>query len=124
MSALSPRGRDSVRATLLKAGRWLEAEQPQAADPASWTRQTCAAWVAAVDRMKVGEYVQRTAGLKDQLGKPLEAATKAGPLAALRTFFVTCRNGSRFPGASIRSARWRSRAASWRGAGRQRDAAV
>ena len=87
MSALSPRVRDSVRATLLKAGRWLEAEQPQAADPSSWTRQTCAAWVAVVDRMKVGDYVQRTAGLKDQLRKPLEAATKAGHLAALRTFF-------------------------------------
>jgi integrase len=86
-SALSPRVRDSFRATLLKAGRWLEAEQPQAADPASWTRQTCAAWVAAVDRMKVGDYVQRTAGLKDQIGKPLEAATKAGHLAVLRTFF-------------------------------------
>ena len=86
-STLTPRVRDSVRATLLKAGRWLEAEQPQASDPASWTRQTCAAWVAAVDRMNVGDYVQRTAGLKDQLGKPLEAATKAGHLAALRTFF-------------------------------------
>jgi integrase len=86
-SALSPRVRDSFRATLLKAGRWLEAEQPQAADPASWTRQTCAAWVAAVDRMKVGDYVQRTAGLTGQLGKPLEAATKAGHLAVLRTFF-------------------------------------
>jgi integrase len=86
-SALSPRVRDSFRATLLKAGRWLEAEQPQAAAPASWTRQTCAAWVAAVDRMKVGDYVQRTAGLTGQLGKPLEAATKAGHLAVLRTFF-------------------------------------
>ena len=36
--------------------------------------------------MKVGA-VQRTAGLKDQTGKPLEAATKAGHLAVLRTFF-------------------------------------
>jgi hypothetical protein len=64
----------------LKAGCWVEAEQPQAADPASWTRQACAAWVAAVDRMKVGDYLQRTAGLKDRFGKPLEAATKAGHL--------------------------------------------
>jgi integrase len=86
-STLSPRARGNVRTTLLKAGRWLQAEQPQAADPASWTRQTCAAWVAAVDRMKVGDYLQRTAGLKDQLGKPLEAATKAAHLAAVRTFF-------------------------------------
>jgi integrase len=86
-STLSPRARGNVRATLLKAGRWLEAEQPQAADPAAWTRQTCAAWVAAVDRMQVGDYLQRTAGLKDQLGKPLGAATKAAHLAAVRTFF-------------------------------------
>ena len=86
-STLSPRVRASFRATLLKAGRWLEAEHPESADPASWTRQTCAAWVAAVDRMNVGDYVQRTAGLTGQLGKPLEAATKAGHLAVLRTFF-------------------------------------
>jgi integrase len=96
-SALSPRVRDSIRATLLKAGRWAEAEQPQAADPASWTRQTCAAWVAAVDRMKVGDYLQRTAGLKDQLGKPLEAATKAGHLAALRTFFRDLQEWEQIP---------------------------
>ena len=32
--------------------------------PGQWTRQTCAAWVAAVDRMRVGDYVQRTAGLR------------------------------------------------------------
>jgi hypothetical protein len=30
--------------------------------------------------MKVGDYLQRTAGLKDRFGKPLEAATKAGHL--------------------------------------------
>ena len=96
-SALSPTVRDSFRATLLKAGRWLEAEQTDAADPASWTRQTCAAWVAAVDRMKVGDYAQRTAGLKDQLGKPLEAATKAGQLAALRTFFRDLQEWEQIP---------------------------
>jgi integrase len=96
-SALSPRVRNSFRATLLKVGRWLEAEQPQAADPASWTRQTCAAWVAAVDRMKVGDYVQRTAGLKDLLGKPLEAATKAGHLAVLRTFFRDMQEWEQIP---------------------------
>ena len=86
-STLSPRARGNVRTTLLKAGRWLEAEQPQATDPAAWTRQTCASWVAAVDRMLVGDYLQRTAGLEDRAGKPLEAGTKAAHLAAVRTFF-------------------------------------
>jgi hypothetical protein len=96
-SALSPRARDSVRATLLKAGRWLEAEQPEAAGPASWTRRTCAARAAAAGRMKAGDYVQRTAGLKDQIGKPLEAATKAGHLAAPRTFFRDLQEREQIP---------------------------
>ncbi|MFD7065587.1 hypothetical protein ACFV9J_40480, partial [Streptomyces sp. NPDC059906] len=86
-STLTPRTRRSLRATLFKAGRWLQAKHPQGADPATWTRQTCATWIAAVDRMKVGDYLQRTAGVQDRLGKPLEAPSKAGHLAAVRTFF-------------------------------------
>ena len=35
-STLTPRVRGSVRATVLKVGRWLEAEHPQAAGPAAW----------------------------------------------------------------------------------------
>jgi hypothetical protein len=84
-SALTPRVRGAVRATLLKVGRWLEAEHPEAADPACWTRQTCAAWIAALDRMQVGDYAQRTVGLNGRAGKPLEAATKATQLSAVRT---------------------------------------
>ena len=37
--------------------------------------------------MLVGDYLQRTAGLEDRAGKPLEAGTKAAHLAAVRTFF-------------------------------------
>ena len=96
-STLTPRVRGAVRATLLKAGRWLEAERPEAADPASWTRQTCAAWIAALDRMQVGDYAQRTAGLKDRAGKPLEAATKATQLSAVRTFFRDCQEWEWIP---------------------------
>ncbi|WEB44706.1 tyrosine-type recombinase/integrase [Streptomyces yunnanensis] len=86
-STLTPRVRGSLRATLFKAGRWIEAEHPEVADPADWTRKTCATWVAAVDRMKVGDYLQRTASLKERLGKPMEAPSKAGHLTAVRTFF-------------------------------------
>jgi integrase len=96
-STLTPRARGAVRATLLKAGRWLDAEHPEAADPARWTRQTCAAWIAALDRMQVGDYVQRTAGLKDRAGKPLEAATKATQLSAVRTFFRDCQEWEWIP---------------------------
>ncbi|MGW1290366.1 tyrosine-type recombinase/integrase, partial [Streptomyces sp. NPDC002586] len=96
-STLTPRVRGSVRSTLFKVGRWLEAEHPEAADPARWTRQTCAAWIAALDRMKVGDYVQRTVGLKDRIGKPLEAPTKATQLSAVRTFFRDCQEWEWLP---------------------------
>jgi hypothetical protein len=89
-STLTPRARGGIRATLLKAGRWAAAEHAEAADPDAWTRQTCAAWIAALDRMSVGDYAQRTAGLQDRIGKPLQASAKAAQLSAVRTFFRDC----------------------------------
>jgi hypothetical protein len=111
-STLTPRVRGSVRGILLKVGRWLAVEHPEAADPQAWTRQTCAAWVAALDRMNVGDYAQRTAGMGDRVGKPLESASKATQLGAVRTFFRDCQDGSGCPAASIRNARWPPHAAS------------
>ncbi len=96
-STLTPGVRGAIRATLLKAGRWLEAEHPEAADPAAWTRQTCTAWIAALDRMSVGDYAQRTAGLGDRIGKPLQASAKAAQLSAVRTFFRDCQEWEWLP---------------------------
>lgn len=96
-STLTPGVRGSVRATLLKAGRWLEAGRPEAADPAAWTRQTCVAWIAAVNQMSVGDYAQRTAGLGDRIGKPLQASAKAAQLSAVRTFFRDCQEWEWLP---------------------------
>jgi hypothetical protein len=96
-STLTPRTRGNVRSSLLKVGRWLAAEHPEAADPVAWTRQTCAAWVAALDRMNVGDYVQRTSGLKDRVGKPLEASSKDGQLSAIRRFFADCQEWEWLP---------------------------
>jgi hypothetical protein len=59
-SPLTPKVRGIVRTIMAKAGRWLAAEHPEITEPGQWTRQTCAAWVAAIDRMRVGDYVQRT----------------------------------------------------------------
>jgi integrase len=89
--------RGSVRGILLKVGRWLAAEHPEAVDPSAWTRQTCAAWVAALDRMDVGDYAQRTAGMGDRVGKPLEPASKATQLGAVRTFFRDCQEWEWLP---------------------------
>jgi integrase len=96
-STLAPRVRGGFRTTLFKVGRWLAAEHPEITEPTQWTRQTCAAWVAALDRMKVGDFVQRSAGLGDRAGKPLSASTKATNLTAVRTFYRDCQEWEWLP---------------------------
>jgi hypothetical protein len=86
-STLAPKVRGSYRSIMAKAARWLAAEHPDITEPGLWTRETCGSWVAAIDRMTVGDYVQRQAGLDKRGGKPLSPQTKAGYLTATRTFF-------------------------------------
>ncbi|MGI5290513.1 tyrosine-type recombinase/integrase [Nonomuraea polychroma] len=86
-TTLAHKVRGSYRSILAKAGRWLAAEHPNITEPAQWSRETCAAWVAAIDRMSVGDYVQRQAGLDKGGGKPLSPPTKASYLTATRAFF-------------------------------------
>ena len=66
-------------------------------EPGHWTRETCAAWVAAVDRMAVGDYVQRRDHLHGRAGKPVAPRTKAHMLMATRTFFRDCQEWEWFP---------------------------
>ena len=96
-STLTPKVRATFRGTMSKAGRWLAAEHPEVTEPGHWTRQTCAAWVAAVDRMNVGEHIQRQAGLSKRAGEPLSPRTKAGHLVAARTFFRDCQEWEWIP---------------------------
>lgn len=86
-STLTPRVRGIIRTLMAKTGRWLAAEHPEITEPSQWTRQTCAAWVAAVDRMAVGDYVQRNDIFGDRAGNPISPRTKAHNLMATRTFF-------------------------------------
>jgi integrase len=86
-STLTPKVRATIRTVLAKAGRWMAAEQPGITGPSDWNRQTCASWVAAVDRMSVGDYVQRTVTTGSAAGEPLKPKTKAGYLRMTRTFF-------------------------------------
>jgi integrase len=96
-SPLTPKVRAIIRTIVAKAGRWLAAEHPQITEPGQWTRETCAAWVAAVDRMAVGDYVQRRDHLHDRAGKPVSPRTKAHVLMATRTFFRDCQEWEWFP---------------------------
>ncbi|MGW5150114.1 tyrosine-type recombinase/integrase [Rhodococcus koreensis] len=89
-STLTPGVRRAIRTIMAKAGRWLAAEHPEITEPGQWTRQTSAAWVAAVDRMTVGDYVQRRDHLHARTGDPISPRTKAHILMATRTFFRDC----------------------------------
>ena len=89
-STLTPTVRAIIRTIMAKTGRWLAAEHPEITEPGQWTRATCAAWVAAVDRMSVGDWVQRRDALGERVGEPISPRTKAHNLVATRTFFRDC----------------------------------
>jgi integrase len=96
-SALTPRTRGMVRGAMAKAGRWLAAEHPEITEPGQWTRQTCAAWVAAIDRMHIGQYIQRTSVVSKRDGHPVSPQMKAGFLNSSRAFFRDCQEWEWIP---------------------------
>jgi integrase len=96
-STLTPSTRRHVRVCVLKAGRWLQVEHPTIMEPTAWTRELCAAYVAAIDRMHVGDFAQRCGPLRDRLGHPLSARSKEGYLGAMRQFFRDCQEWGWMP---------------------------
>jgi integrase len=96
-STLTPRVRSITRCIMAKAGRWLAAEHPDITEPGQWTRATCAAWLAAVDRMRVGDYVWRTDALADRAGTPIAPRTKVHHLTVSRMFFRDCQEWEWIP---------------------------
>ena len=89
-STLTSKVRQTFRTILFKVGRWLTQNHPDIREPAQWTRELCAAYLAQVERMRVGDYVQRRDALGDRVGRPLSARTKAGYIVVVRTFFSNC----------------------------------
>jgi hypothetical protein len=96
-STLSPKVRAIVRTIMAKAGRWLADVEPEIVEPGQWTRQICASWVAAVDRMAVGDYVQRRDQRQPRAGEPILPRTKVHILVASRTFFRDCQEWEWIP---------------------------
>ena len=74
---------------LIKAGRWLYREHPDRTDPGSWDRQLVAGWIAAVDRLQVGELSKSLNAnyMRARHGGPLSPRSKAHLIWSLRTFF-------------------------------------
>lgn len=89
-STLTPKVRGIFRTILLKVGRWLSKEHPDICEPAQWTRELCAEYLALVERLCIGDYAQRRAPFANRIGRPLSAKSKAGYITAVRTFFHDC----------------------------------
>jgi integrase len=89
-STLTKNTRRGNRTALLKAGRWLQAHHPQVTSPAQWDRQLAVNYVAAVDRMRAGDYVGPRANGRMHGRQPLAPRTKDTYLSALRVFFADC----------------------------------
>lgn len=87
-STLAPGTRLGISYQLLKEGRWLAKNHPEATDPANWTREFAVEYVAVVDRMAVGEWAQANKRYPRKLGKPIAARAKAHHLNAIRTLLV------------------------------------
>ena len=71
---------------LLKAGRWLSANYPDVISPEQWTRDIAIAYVAAVDKMSVGDWTVECR--LQTAGKPLFARSKAQRIRAVQAFFL------------------------------------
>jgi integrase len=75
---------------LMKAGRWIGQNRPELASPQMWGYEEAAEYVAALVRVKVGDWSVSHRALKNRLGKPLAPRGIAGNLAAMRVFFRDC----------------------------------
>jgi integrase len=85
---------------LLTAGRWLALVHPEIVSPEQWTRELASEYVAAVDRLQVGQWLQEEQRAKKcprTVGKPVAATTKASLLGALRVFFRDCQEWNWLP---------------------------
>jgi hypothetical protein len=80
--------------SLLKLGRWVTAMHPEVISPHQWNRDLAIEFVAAVDRMSIGEWAMP---LGHAAGKPLSARSKASLLRDVCTFFRDCQEWGWLP---------------------------
>ena len=95
-TTLQHSSRIGVLYRLFNAGRWL-AQSGYEPEPANWTREVAAAYVAAVDRSVVGKWSTGAATPASRLGQPLKPASKASALTAMRQFFRDCQEWGWIP---------------------------
>jgi Phage integrase family len=88
-STLQPQTREGNYSFTLRTGLWLARNHPEMTHPAQWTVETCADFLAVLNRLKVGEWeLQSSDNInRRNLGEPLGANSKRSVLSAVRGFF-------------------------------------
>ena len=88
-SPLSLSTRRHTYYALIRAGRWLHAEHPDRGEPESWDRELAAAWIATVNRLKIGELAKSSNanGMRARYGEILSPRSKASLIGSVRLFF-------------------------------------
>ena len=91
--------RNGIYTQLLKVGRWLAQTHPDITSPEGWTRELTAEFVAAVDRMTVGQWTHPNNIFipAEKRGKPLAPNSKVAQISALRVFFRECQEWGWLP---------------------------
>ncbi len=95
-TTLQPSSRIGGLYRLFNVGRWL-AQSGYGCEPAECTREVAAAYVAAVDRSRIGQWSTGAGTPRLQAGAPFKPATKASALTALRRFFCDCQDWGWIP---------------------------
>lgn len=89
-STMDLKTRQAHRNHLAKLGRWFAATYPGSTSPEQWTRDTAAAFVAAVSSMHIGDWSHPQSRVKREPRKPLKPRSKCMLLAVARCFFFDC----------------------------------
>ncbi len=94
-SVLRPRTRESQYSFILRCGLWLKKEHPEVREPADWTMETCASFIAAVGRMNVDELqlgTERGTRKSVRSGEPMMPHSRAHFIYSLRRFMIDYEN--------------------------------
>ncbi len=94
---LSSRTRQRTYYDILKVGRWLTDKHPEIKSPLQWTRQLAIEFIAQVNQMKIGDYVENINRGCDKQGKPLSPVTKSCFISGVRRFFKDCQEWEWIP---------------------------